>query len=79
MYIEFSCLTAVYNELRESDEWNFYGCKLYIMCMETSSYVSSYRRGDMWNVGDVNVQLFAVGICATENYFKRMATFFLNA
>jgi hypothetical protein len=56
-----------------------YGSRLYIMCAETSSYVSSYRRGDMWNVGVMNVQLFAVGIGTAENYFKRVDTFYLNA
>jgi len=53
-----------------------YGSKLYILYVETSSYVISYRRGDVWNVGFVNVQLFAVVICAAENYFKRMDNFF---
>jgi len=53
-----------------------YDSRLYIMCVETSSYISSYRRGDVWNVGVMKVQIFAVGICAAENYFKRMDTFF---
>lgn len=48
------------------------------MCVETASYVSNYRRGDVWNVGVMNVQYFAVGICAAENFFKRMDTFSLN-
>jgi len=35
--------------------------------VRTSPYVCCYKRGDVWNVGVVNVQLFAVGICAAEN------------
>jgi hypothetical protein len=44
-----------------------YGSRLYFMCVETSSYVSNYRRRDVWNVGVVNVQRFVVCICAAEN------------